>query len=102
MLFPIDPIEKEKAVQYLIDKIPAETLEDIAKEMKENGSRWRILHHHGFGMDVRNLLREGGFDWGPLDLDNMWVELVEEVVKKKFGKLPYKKLRKSKKTMSWK
>ena len=101
MLFPIDPIEKEKAVQYLIENISSETLEEVAKEMKEKGSHWWVLHHHGFGMDVRNLLRVGGFDWGPIDLDDMWVELIEEVVKKKFGKLPYKKLRKSKKSMSW-
>ena len=53
--------------------------------MKKKGSHWWILHHHGFGMDVRNLLREGGFDWGPIDLDDMWVEMIEEVVEKKIG-----------------
>jgi hypothetical protein len=86
MLYSIPPSEKKKAIQYLIDNIPAETLEEVAKDMRENGSDWGILHHHGFGTDVRNLLRKGGFDWGPIDLDEVWIGLVEKAVKKKFGK----------------
>jgi len=35
---------------------------------------------------VRNLLREGGFEWGPIDLDDLWIGLVERAVRKKFGK----------------
>lgn len=86
MLFPIPTSEKKKAVQYLIDNIPAEILEKVAKDMRKNGSNWWIVHHHGFGMGVRNLLREGEFEWGPIELDEVWVELVEKAVKKKFGK----------------
>lgn len=77
---------KKKAIQYLIDNIPAETLEDVARSIRKEGPDWWIVHHHGFGMDVRNLLREGGFNWGPIDLDEIWVELIEKAVKKKFGK----------------
>jgi len=76
------PSDKKKAVKYLIDHIPAETLEDVAKDMREKGSDWWVLHHHGFGTDVRDLLREGGFDWGPIDLDEVRVELIEKAVKK--------------------
>jgi hypothetical protein len=36
-------------------------------------------------MGIRNLLRAGGFDWGPLDMDELWIKLVEKAVKKKFG-----------------
>lgn len=36
-------------------------------------------------MGVRNLLREGGFDWGPIEMDELWIKLVEKAVKKKFG-----------------
>jgi hypothetical protein len=39
-------------------------------------------HHHGFGTGVRNLLSEGGFDWGPIEMDDLWVGLVERVRKK--------------------
>ena len=86
MLFPIPPSEKKKAIQYLIEKIPAKTLEEVAMDMKENGSDWWVVHHHGFGMAVRNLLREGGFDWNSIDLDEVWIELVEKAVKKKIDK----------------
>ena len=86
MLFPIPPSEKKKAIQYLIDHIPAETLDEVAKSIKDDGPDWWVLHHHGFGMDVRNLLRKGGFNWGPIDLDEVWVELIEKAVKKKTGK----------------
>jgi hypothetical protein len=39
-------------------------------------------HHHGLGMGVRNLLREGGFEWGPIELDELWVRLVERAARK--------------------
>ena len=86
MLFSISPSEKKKAIQYLSDNIPAETLEEVAKSIREDGSDWETLHHFDFGMDVRNLLREGDFDWGPVDLDDIWAELIEKTVKKKLGK----------------
>ena len=98
MLFPIDKNERKKAIQYLIDKISAETWQDVQKVMKEKGSNWGIFYHHGFGMDVRNLLREGGFNWGPIDLDDIWIELVEGAVKKKFGELPFTKSKRPKKS----
>ena len=86
MLIPIPPTEKEKAIQFLIEQIPEETLNDVAKLMRENGRDWWLDHHHGFGMGVRNLLREGEFDWNPIVMDEMWVEIVEKAVKKKFSK----------------
>jgi len=58
--------DKKEAVKYLIDHIPAETLEEVAKYIKENGPDWGVFHHHGFGTDVRNLLRQGGFDRGAM------------------------------------
>jgi hypothetical protein len=86
MLFPISPSEKKKAIQHLIDHIPIEKWEEVANAIKENGPDWLYLQHFYFGMYVRNLLREGGFNWGSMDLDCLWVELVEKAIKKKFGK----------------
>ncbi len=63
---------------------PDETMSEIANLIRENGKDWWIDHHYGFGMSVRNLLREGGFDWGPIEMDDLWVGLVERAVKKKF------------------
>jgi hypothetical protein len=34
---------------------------------------------------TRNLLREGGFERGPVELDELWVGLVERAVRKKSG-----------------
>jgi hypothetical protein len=84
MLYPIPSSEKTKAVQYLIDYIPDETMRDVKNSMDQNGKNWWVEHHHGFGMGVRNLLHEGGFDWDPIELDDLWIGLVEKAVKKKF------------------
>jgi hypothetical protein len=84
MLYSVPSSEKTKAVQYLIDHIPDETMIDVKNAMDQNGKDWWIGHHHGFGMDIRNLLRQGEFEWGPDDLDNLWVGLVERAVRNKF------------------
>ena len=91
MLYPIPSSEKKKAVQYLIDNIPTETLEKVAECMKEDSKNWGVLNHHGFGTYVRNLLRKGEFDWGPIDLDKVWIGLVEKAAKKKLGKAVFSK-----------
>ena len=65
MLYSIPASEKTKAVQYLIDHIPDETLRDVDNLIDQNGKDWWVEHHHGFGMGVGNLLREGGFEWAP-------------------------------------
>ena len=72
--------EKEKAVQYLIDHIPADILNDFLKSPHKY-----LIDHHGFGMYIRNLLRQGGFNWGPHTLDNNWNGLICKVAKKKGG-----------------
>jgi hypothetical protein len=77
-------LKKTKAVQFLIDHIPDEIMSEIKNAMDQNGKDWWVEHHHGFGMGVRNLLREGGFNWGPVELDDLWVGLVERAVRKKF------------------
>jgi hypothetical protein len=62
MLYSVPSSEKTKAVQYLIDHIPDETIKDIKNLMDQNGKGWWMEHHSGFGMGVRNLLRGGGFE----------------------------------------
>jgi len=51
-----------RSVQFLIDHIPDETMKDVKNSIDQNGKDWWTEHHHGFGMGVRNLLREGGFE----------------------------------------
>jgi hypothetical protein len=64
--------------------ISDETMRDVKNAMDQNPKEWWIGHHHGFGMDIRNLFREGGFDWGPIEMDDLWIGLVERAVRKKF------------------
>ena len=78
--------EKEKAIKYLIKNIPSKTLFELSKLIEHDGKTWWIKHHHFFGMSVRNLLRKGGFNWSPLILDSIWVELIEVAVKEKVKK----------------
>ena len=81
--------QNEGAVQYLIDHIPTDELKDIRNLMRTEGPNWWIACHHGFGMNVRNILREGGYHWNAQQLDNLWVELVEAAVTKKFDNENY-------------
>ena len=41
--------------------------------------------HFELGMYVRNTLREGGFDWDPMLLDDIWSELICKAAHRKFG-----------------
>ncbi len=90
MIFLIEPPlsqgYKKEAVRYLLDHIPAETLEEIAVIIKKEGSGWGVSHHYDIGIDVRNLLRNGEFLWDAVELDDVWIELIEKAVKKKFRK----------------
>ena len=90
MIFLIEPplpsSEKKESVRYLIDHIPVETLGEIAVIIKKEGSDWEVHHHYDIGITVRNLLREGGFLWDAVELDDIWAELIEKAVKKKIRK----------------
>jgi hypothetical protein len=80
---PLSPSYKKEAVRYLIDNIPVATLEEIATIIKSERSDWEVHHQYDIGITVRNLLREGGFPWDAVELDDVWAGLVEKAVKKK-------------------
>ena len=44
-----------------------------------------ITMHFELGMYVRNTLRDGGFDWDPMLLDDIWSELIWKAADRKFG-----------------
>ncbi|MCK8828460.1 hypothetical protein MWH25_12050 [Natroniella acetigena] len=68
--------EIEEAVQYLSDEISDEILEKV-KEMSEE----ELLDQHLFlGIQVRNMLREGGFKWNDVVLDELWREIIRLAV----------------------
>jgi hypothetical protein len=46
--------------------------------MQNKQTPWHHASHFGLGLRVRNSLREAGFKWDDVWLDEHWVELVEE------------------------
>jgi hypothetical protein len=79
----VSPEEKERAIDYLTNELPEETLKKIWEKIKEEGDGCLISYHHGFGTKVRNMLRNGGFSWGAIALDEEWDSLVAEAAKRK-------------------
>jgi hypothetical protein len=78
MFCEINEEETEKAIQFLMDNIPKKCLKKVWIAVQNKGSCWSWSMHMCFGMYVRNTLRKGGFDWGPLALDALWSTLIEE------------------------
>jgi hypothetical protein len=54
--------------------------EEINNEEINKDPDWLIAHHFGIGMDIRNLLRAGGFIWLDPVLDQEWEPIVVEAV----------------------
>lgn len=82
MLGEISKEEKEEAIQYLMDNIPKDCLKKVSIAVQNKGYCWSWSVNICFGMYVRNVLREGGFDWGPLALDALWSPLIEEAARR--------------------
>lgn len=82
MFDKISDEEKEEAIRYLIANIPEDCLRKVSIFIQNKGRMWRLSLHLNFGMYVRNILREGGFYWDPLALDDLWSTLVEEAAQR--------------------
>jgi hypothetical protein len=72
------PAERDQAIRLLADKIPKETSVNILMQMQNKQTSWHNASHFGLGLQVRNSLREAGFKWSDVYLDDHWHELVEE------------------------
>jgi hypothetical protein len=70
--------EWDQAVDYLQEHLPEETKAEVRIAMQD--PNWPVDYHHSFGMEIRNMLRDGGFDWGDIELEDNWDELVKEAV----------------------
>lgn len=58
-------------------------LSEIKNAYKQNPEDWYVPYHFGWGMGVRNFLREKGFGedyFGIHNLDDIYVALVEEAL----------------------
>jgi len=83
--FELKPEDREKAIRYLLTKIPNEIWNDIKKSIDESGDAWYSEEHFGIGLYVRNLLLKGNFDINGIFMDTYWHELIEEAIKRKYG-----------------
>ena len=73
--------EWENAVVFISGKMDDENIEKIKEDIKEQGESWWSIQHFGIGMDIRNMLRKGGFNWDDGAIDEfhdhfLWVWLV--------------------------
>jgi len=73
----------QPAVDFLRGFLPPEVRSQIHDLVQMQSEAWPARYHMDWGMHVRNSLRNTAFgekDFGVLNLDNIYVELVEEAV----------------------
>lgn len=72
------------AVNFLRQEIPEKIKKDIRDMKKERNPDWPAGIHFNWGMGIRNLLRQNRFgekDFDIMNLDNIYVALIEEAIK---------------------
>jgi|GEM_PF-1922781 len=81
---------RDEEIESAIDYLASSILENVLKEtfdLFQQDVGLISRKHFGLGMDVRNLLRRGGFDFGDMELNDNWVYLLwkasEKVCRKK-------------------
>ncbi len=77
--------KKEKAIKFLKKWIYKKDILKLRKLIKKDPVGWFGLYHHGWGTAIRNALRHNGFGeeyFGIRNLDDIYVELVEDAVVK--------------------
>ena len=77
-----DSEKHDAAIASLQDWLGESGLERLRKIVAAES--WWVAHHFASGMQVRNHLRENGFDEAELgikNLDNVYVHLLEEAVR---------------------
>lgn len=61
---------------------PERPLIEVVRDMIErNPEEWWVMHHFGWGMGMRNLLRDNGFsekDMGVGNLDDYYIAFIEQ------------------------
>ncbi|MCK8826049.1 hypothetical protein [Fuchsiella alkaliacetigena] len=79
MLHSITHQEIEKAIDYLANNMPKDTLLQIQEQLKNNDPSG--LFRLGLGIKVRNLLKEE-FNWNDYVLNELWGRLIIRAAKK--------------------
>lgn len=74
----------DMAVTFLATEL-ADISDQIQHAVSNDPADWSTEYHFGWGMSIRNLLRANGFaeaDMGVQNLDNVYVPLVEEAMRR--------------------
>lgn len=77
----LDKNKKQQAVDFLKDNLVDQDF--LREEINKDPENWISPLHFNWGMFIRNLLRQNGFgeEFFPVDdLDDIYVELIEEAV----------------------
>jgi hypothetical protein len=71
--------ERHEIIKCLRAKVSEED-KAIFRENIKNSLMWPFLNHLGYGMIVRNLLRENGFSYDPFVMDGYWISWISEAL----------------------
>jgi hypothetical protein len=66
----LDPVKKDAAIAFLKRKLH-EVLPEIRKSIADDPEHWNAPYHLGWGMSVRNLLRQEKMGEEFFDVDNL-------------------------------
>lgn len=86
MYLSISDEERKRAVQYVAKNVPKETLLQIYGGISRDPG-WLSMQHFGIGLEIRNLLRAGGFAWPDTTLDREWGPITLEAARTVYEKI---------------
>jgi len=85
LVYDFIPTSKKEVVEkFLSELISEKDKRKIREEVKKDPVGWFALYHFTWGMAIRNELRQNGFGeeyFMIKNLDDIYVELVEDAVK---------------------
>tara|TARA_Y100000310_G_C20519086_1_gene732743 strand:+ start:642 stop:929 length:288 start_codon:yes stop_codon:yes gene_type:complete len=73
------PDDFKGAVDYLAMSYTGQEKAEIRAVIKQRD--WKAENHHSLGLDARNRLREGRFDWSDAVLDNYWDDVLRKAIR---------------------
>ncbi|HAA86487.1 MAG TPA: hypothetical protein DCE14_09115 [Kosmotogaceae bacterium] len=82
----LEDAEKEKAVSEIAQQMKKSSLKRIRKLREKEGELWWKAYHYSYGLEVRKILRDAGFNWEEGTVDAFWPLLAEEAAEKVLGK----------------
>jgi hypothetical protein len=71
--------DRPKIIECLRANVSEECKEVFRKNVIKD-PLWAAMHHLDYGMYIRNLLRENGYDYNSWVMDRLWIEWTEEAI----------------------